>query len=625
MLQFKTVRSVSGALARLLPLALAGAVLLPAQYHHLASTADGSVLYFSTTLRQRGTDQPFHGKLFIIAAAGLRLEEQREEIPPNVPPVPPHIPPPHTQHFSNFFDLRHPDVSSDGRIVSFTETRDCEGRGCVFPDLDQTVFRGIPAQPDDRRGTARLSPNGRFAVLTRRWSIHPVVRLNLDTGERVPLGFSNPLSPSGRIVADDGTIVVNLPRLDVWRQGQLRRYIPSYRDGTAFNPVIDAAGRTIAYSEEPYPPHYRRLRLLHLNDETKETLLEGEGDLDFPWLSDDGLRVLFLSTARFDGSPSPDVPQAFVINTDGTGLRQLTDGAGGVVRAILSGNGQVAFAVTGAGRLVRIDVESGVVTELIGRTATASLWPVPIGSVGTVTGTGFVEEPIAAGSPPPTELDGVRLTLGGIPAPLLSVSPTEIQFQVPWELADRQSVAAELETDADPSFVAPTLTANPVPLSQRFEQLPGIAGRHSLWGWGYALAAHQTFDALLTRQDGGRPGEIVHLYATGLGPVHPPALTGEPAPASPPSVLTAMPTCTILQRSLFQDLPVRYAGLAPGLVGYYLLSLHLPTNLIGGDAQIKCLSPAWGTGDLIGDIPITAAPHARGAGRRRSVGAGRGR
>jgi len=51
--------------------------------------------------------------------------------------------------------------------------------------------------------------------------------------------------------------------------------------------------------------------------------------------------------------------------------------------------------------------------------------------------TGITETIQAAGFPLPRELGGVRVTIGGVPAPILAVAPVEgyyqINVQVPWE------------------------------------------------------------------------------------------------------------------------------------------------------------------------------------------------
>ena len=71
------------------------------------------------------------------------------------------------------------------------------------------------------------------------------------------------------------------------------------------------------------------------------------------------------------------------------------------------------------------------------------------------------------------------------------------------------------------------------------------------------VAYHQDWSGPVTM-------DIVYLYATGLGPVQPAAQTGVPAGA-------AMGTLP-----LSCNAPLMYAGLAPGLIGYYQLNVRMP-------------------------------------------------
>jgi hypothetical protein len=73
-----------------------------------------------------------------------------------------------------------------------------------------------------------------------------------------------------------------------------------------------------------------------------------------PILSDDGRRILFLSSPK-----TVDNPQVFTVNADGTERRQVTREPEGIARAALSGDGLVAWTQTRTGRLVKIDLDSG--------------------------------------------------------------------------------------------------------------------------------------------------------------------------------------------------------------------------------------------------------------------------
>jgi hypothetical protein len=62
-----------------------------AQFFSLATTGDGSRLYFATPVRQKDTTtpQPDWGKLFRIDVGGLSLQESRAYQPPQLVPANP--------------------------------------------------------------------------------------------------------------------------------------------------------------------------------------------------------------------------------------------------------------------------------------------------------------------------------------------------------------------------------------------------------------------------------------------------------------------------------------------------------------------------------------------------------
>jgi hypothetical protein len=89
-------------------------------FEELATNRDGSILYFSTPLRQRGSQQYLHPKIFRWDSVnGVALYEQR---PPDVPFPTPF---PGQTLGSQFFSLVAPDLSSDGSTVAVTGIRLC--------------------------------------------------------------------------------------------------------------------------------------------------------------------------------------------------------------------------------------------------------------------------------------------------------------------------------------------------------------------------------------------------------------------------------------------------------------------------------------------------------------------
>lgn len=310
-------------------------------------------------------------------------------------------------------------------------------------------------------------------------------------------------------------------------------------------------------------------------------------------VSADGRRVLFLTTSRFDDSGFLGPAQAYVINIDGTGLRPVTRDPAGVKQAILSGSGRVAFAITNAGRLLRIDVDSGAETELLPRTISTDTTfscltgPATAGSLLLLNGVAYDDEP-------------VRILFDEMEAPIVSRRPGEVLFQIPWEVASRRvSMRVETSVPAGP-FEQPELRTQ-LGFGGNFGcifSLPAEYGTRAGYGFvPYSLAFGQDY-RLITPDNPAKVGEAVNFYATGLGAVDPPVATGQPGPVEP---------LARLRHGIQCNLPVLYAGLAPGLVGIYQLQLQLPADpeptygrpeLTG----IRCSVP--GSGDFYGLLPI---------------------
>jgi len=150
----------------------------------------------------------------------------------------------------------------------------------------------------------------------------------------------------------------------------------------------------------------------------------------------------------------------------------------------------------------------------------------------------------ASSLPLPVKLAGTMVRVNGAPIPLVYVSPSQINAQLPFDL--RPADAATLSAGG----------SAPEPL--RLESVsPGI----------FAVVA--------------RPG-TASIFATGLGPVAPPVATGAAAPISPLARTMAEPTVTIGGRTA----RVRFSGLAPLFAGLYQVDADLPPDLPPGPAEV---------------------------------------
>ncbi len=590
---------------RLISILLAAGAARGWQYEY-ATNRDGSVLYFSSSLRMKGAAQHFYPKIFVWEAGkGVRLYEQR---PSDVPAEASALA---GWAGSQYFSLVGVDVSSDSSTLAVIGVRSCTAAGCGEIETYETSVYASGRSAITLPGAAILSRNGRYALLSSSISnnanpLYPVSVpvVDLRTGQRTSysawrLGFL----PTRR-VADDGTLLLSTSTGWVLaRDGQTTVLgIPGE------NGWINAAATLVVYSSGP--------QLFSYSIATRTSTLLAAQAPYLAALSDDGSVIAFGGDA-----PSPDhVRQVYVVHSDGTGLRQLTHFPEGAWPAAVSGDGKVAFAITGDqiggnNRIVRVDVASGQWTQIVpampgplssSGNGTLPAWP---GALTTLYVTGLVKETIESQPPLPYSLGGVEARIGGQPAPLASVSPWGVRFQVPWDLPEGYS---DLELHGpyfDTSlFVAGTTVA---PAPPRFAVRGDDAGTRR--DRGILAAAHEDFGAPVSYANPAQPGEVIHLYASGLGPVSPLPAPGEATPMQPLSALTAPLACQLRMTYFITAGPmvalapaeVLFAGLAPRMMGVHQVDLRMPAWFPIGVGVLECRigHPAWGV-LLSGYLPL---------------------
>jgi uncharacterized protein (TIGR03437 family) len=305
-----------------------------------------------------------------------------------------------------------------------------------------------------------------------------------------------------------------------------------------------------------------------------------------PSISDDGAWVLYVSGR-----------QAWLVRPDGSERRQLTDFADGVDEAVLAGNGRVAVAATG-GRLVAIETATGAVRELIGKTPICrfgftALTP---GSILPIRGSGMASFSEAAATPLPSRLGGISVTADGSPLPLLCVSPAEIWFQVPFDLATGSTATVEVEHTS----IFTGCAGGAVRVVDRAPYFLGTAGM---------TVAHGDFSGLVTAQSPAKPGEVVTVWAVGLGAVTPEMRTGIPTPAYPEFRLAKPFECRVGYPPAGPPLEVPFAGLAPGMIGVYQVNGRMPDAApASGYLILSCGTPGDDWQRHGGAIAVSAAP-----------------
>lgn len=194
------------------------------------------------------------------------------------------------------------------------------------------------------------------------------------------------------------------------------------------------------------------------------------------------------------------------------------------------------------------------------------------------TVTGVVNADIV---PLPTELAGVSVAVNGVLAPILSVaydgnSEDQISIQIPIN-TPTGSGAVELEVFNNGISVV-TIVAD------SFLEDPGIFFYDS----NFAVAVRASDYTLIGPDDPASPGEVLTLYATGLGPVTVDVPDGVPAPSSP-LAYTQEPFQVLVDNEICD---VLFSGLAPGFVGLYQINFVLPTDLPSGNLDLQITSPS---------------------------------
>lgn len=245
---------------------------------------------------------------------------------------------------------------------------------------------------------------------------------------------------------------------------------------------------------------------------------------------------LASSTGTNTLSASLDAASSVATTTTATGLPQPAVTTAGVVNAASFNQGASAANTA---------ISPGSLLSIFGSAL----------SNGTLSATSF---------PLPTTLLSTSVTMNGIAAPLIYVSPDQINLQAPFELSG-SSAQLVITTGAGPS----TPVTVPVAAVQ-----PGIFF-NPVSGAGVIL---QNSTGALTVTQPARAGDFLQIYATGLGAVSPAGLTGFAAPASPLAQTSVQPQVTIAG----QPASVAFAGLAPGFAGLYQVNVQVPAGIPAG-------------------------------------------
>jgi uncharacterized protein (TIGR03437 family) len=172
-----------------------------------------------------------------------------------------------------------------------------------------------------------------------------------------------------------------------------------------------------------------------------------------------------------------------------------------------------------------------------------------------------------------TELEGTRVTVGGIAAYLMYVSPNQIDFQMPLNVSGRTTVVVSTPSGNSLSY--------PITAESSFGVFTmGTAG------CGAAGALNANPDGTLslnTPSSSVSPGDVISIFGTGLYPMSLAVPDGALAPSSPLATYAGPLGGT--QFDLDGEVsPNTWVGLTPGLVGVDQVNVVVPSGVREGCA-----------------------------------------
>jgi uncharacterized protein (TIGR03437 family) len=314
------------------------------------------------------------------------------------------------------------------------------------------------------------------------------------------------------------------------------------------------------------------------------------------------------STLTFQGAPGVNPPaQTVTINNTGGGVISWTataTSAGNwlqVTPASGSGNGSVQVsAVAGS---MPVGSYTGTVTITASGAAnspatiqvTFQIIQIPVlttvvqgasfqpgivpGSWVTITGANFTtitdtwDKFVVNGNLPPS-LDGVSVSIGGKAAYIYFISPNQINAQAPNVAPGTVPVTVTNGNGTSAVTTATIVAANPA---------------FFLWSSKYAVATRQDYSLAAApgtipglQTVAAKPGDVLILWATGLGATTPAVPAGIQTPGD--QLYSTAPVTVTIGAAQAQ---VYGSALAPGLAGLYQVAIQVPAGMANGDYAIK--------------------------------------
>lgn len=192
-------------------------------------------------------------------------------------------------------------------------------------------------------------------------------------------------------------------------------------------------------------------------------------------------------------------------------------------------------------------------------------------------GSGIAGDRIADGDAWPTSLSGVSVFLNDLQLPVSRTSYGEVDVQIPFDAPEGEAVV-HVERDGERSNGA---SVQIVRVRPRIFWVTDSEGNFVATAGGGPITAVSA-------------GSTINLVGAGFGPPTFPVQAGTVSPSDPPATIDPYPTVRF-GGSLFNPAPEiypSYAGLMPGTVGIYQITVTIPEDSNRGDRVAVAVSGA---------------------------------
>ncbi len=222
------------------------------------------------------------------------------------------------------------------------------------------------------------------------------------------------------------------------------------------------------------------------------------------------------------------------------------------------------------------------------------------GDVAVVKGEQLSLSAYTAGQPPPlaTKVADTSVLVNGTPAPIFYTLYGQIAFQVPTTTATGTAMVQVQRTDGSTSNSVSVGIANRAPrLLLLYDGYGAIVNNDGCGAirpctLGGSLPFPASYSQTGYPAYPAKAGDVLTIYAIGLGATSPSVATGQPAPAVEPYArLTNTPLIRFGDNPFSPTMTPSFAALSPNFAGLYQINVQIPANAPKGTVGISAIFP----------------------------------